>query len=613
MLSTISIIFNNPKDKNTEQNSIRLPELVAGEVIYEVHLQSSSFWISGTKKEIEKNVYEDSNVLVILYGYILHSQINYENNLAKELLDLFNKKQVNLYIELSGVFVLIIFNKKTNRLIISNDRLGVKPFYYYRSDNKFIFSSDIKSIALSGFIEKEVNWRAWGDIFNYGFIIGDETPFKKVFSLPMASVLTNNDDNFELKKYWSFNQIKINYKQSENEIIQKGIELLKKIAGRYNRFIRYAEFGLSGGYDSRCIACCLKYFSNIKFKTITSDLHAKGKRDVIIARELAKVLNINNSQVSDDNLYQKYFIDMIYLAEGMTFEHLWTMALRNSLKKSVDSFDGLIVDIFLSSKRSIRARASDKKDYSDEEIINFFLSDKRIAANKCIEFFNAEVKKLLAEDRNKFYEQIRDIQENKYKLKYLFINNRVKNSLAIASKKIIGSYINNHSFFIDNDFIDFCLSINPRVEVKQNIYFKILKRAFAEIMKIPTTNEYPPLFDIKKKVIYRIKDLTKNERLIKLFSLIGIDIKKYKKFNLKEKIPALPLSKEDENYLIDLINKLVFPKELNKELLLNEIAKNNTQKIETSNILIPIANFLVWYNLFIINRSVKELKSLLRI
>ena len=42
-----------------------------------------------------------------------------------------------------------ILDKKKHKLIISRDRYGVKPFYYYLNKNKIIFSSEIKGIYVS--------------------------------------------------------------------------------------------------------------------------------------------------------------------------------------------------------------------------------------------------------------------------------------------------------------------------------------------------------------------------------------------------------------------------------------------------------------------------------
>ena len=582
----------------------------SNEIKYELVQKDSGFWIAGDKTEFEETFFEDEHTLIVLRGYILHDEIDYELNIAKQLLQFYRLSGSDIFKEFSGVYNLIILEKESQKLIITNDRLGIKPFYYYQDDDKFIFASDIKTIALSNQIKKEINWRAWGDIFNYGFIIGEKTPFEKIYSLPMSSVLTYQNENLEIKKYWTFNQIKINYKQSEKETIEKGVEILKNITKKYDKFIKYVELPLSGGYDSRCIACCFKYYCNIKFDTITSNLHAKGKKDVLIAKELSKALDVKNTQVSDNNIYRKYFIDMVYLVNGMSFEHLWTMSLQDSLAKDANTFDGLIVDMLLSGRRSVRGRAADRKIYNDVEIVKFFTSGKKIMANKCIEFFSEDIKKSLIGEEAELLKQIENINENRYKLKFLFLNNRLKNSVAIASTQIVGKCAKVFSFFSDNDFIEFALTSPPKYEVKRDLYLKILQKAFPEIMRIPTTNKFPLFYDTKKKILGKLKKLLMNRNFIKALNRIGIDLKNYKKFKFLESFPVFPLNKEEERYLLHLIEVLDFPKELDKKSLLNEINKKILSGEKANYLIIPIANFGIWYNLFYLGKPIDELKSL---
>ena len=46
----------------------------------------------------------------------------------------------------NGMFALVIFDSIEKELFIARDRFGIKPFYYYLDDEKFIFASEIKSI-----------------------------------------------------------------------------------------------------------------------------------------------------------------------------------------------------------------------------------------------------------------------------------------------------------------------------------------------------------------------------------------------------------------------------------------------------------------------------------
>jgi hypothetical protein len=590
-------------------NSI-LTSLGSKENKLEVIHRDSKFLIAGDKSEYAESIFEDENVLIILRGYVLYEAIDYGLNIAKQLLQFYRLNGPDIFKELSGAYNVIIFEKEKQKLTITNDRLGMKPLYYYSDKDKFIFASDIKTIALSNQIKKEINWRAWGDIFNYGFIVGNETPFENILPLPMSSILTYEKGNLEIKEYWSFNQVKIDYKQSEKETIEKGVEILKNITKKYEKFVKYVELPLSGGYDSRCIACCLKYFSEIKFDTITSNLHGTGDRDSIIAKELAKKLEVENVQTSDNDLHKKYFLEMVYLVNGMTFGHLWAMSLSYNSKKNTSLFNGITADVILRLKSRIIKRDLKSKIYEDKVLVKFFINDVEFVSSNLREYFSTEIKKQMTVEEDAFLRQIKKIKEYKHKLTFLFLNNRTRNSLAIGANNILGFGKRVYLFFSDNDFIDFCLAIPPKYKIKRDIYFEILEKAFPQIMSIQSTNDSLLLKKFKKKIINSLKVLLIDDNLIKIFSFAGIDLKKYKKFKFLSKFSAFPLNKEDEKYLQGLIKKLDFPSELNKDLFFEQVEKEILKGEKMDHILIPIANFVVWYNLFYLGKSLDYLKSL---
>ena len=46
----------------------------------------------------------------------------------------------------NGMFALAIYDRQTSNFFAARDRFGIKPFYYYLDEDRFIFASEIKSI-----------------------------------------------------------------------------------------------------------------------------------------------------------------------------------------------------------------------------------------------------------------------------------------------------------------------------------------------------------------------------------------------------------------------------------------------------------------------------------
>ena len=52
----------------------------------------------------------------------------------------------NFVSKLNGMFSFCLHDKNTNKTILARDRFGKKPLYYYKDNNKFIFSSSLNLI-----------------------------------------------------------------------------------------------------------------------------------------------------------------------------------------------------------------------------------------------------------------------------------------------------------------------------------------------------------------------------------------------------------------------------------------------------------------------------------
>jgi asparagine synthase (glutamine-hydrolysing) len=66
--------------------------------------------------------------------------------------------------QLNGLFSFAIWDSERGSLFLARDHMGIKPLYYARTDNLFVFASEIKAIFASGFIGKAVNHNS---IFHY--------------------------------------------------------------------------------------------------------------------------------------------------------------------------------------------------------------------------------------------------------------------------------------------------------------------------------------------------------------------------------------------------------------------------------------------------------------
>jgi asparagine synthase (glutamine-hydrolysing) len=62
------------------------------------------------------------------------------------IIELFALYGVDIIKELNGMFTMAIWDTEKKELFLFRDRFGVKPLFYFKSGDDFIFSSELKSI-----------------------------------------------------------------------------------------------------------------------------------------------------------------------------------------------------------------------------------------------------------------------------------------------------------------------------------------------------------------------------------------------------------------------------------------------------------------------------------
>lgn len=504
---------------------------------------------------------------------------------------------------LNGFFVFSLYDAEKMSLQVVNDRCGMKPLYYFHSGPLSLFASEVKAIMEDDKVEKEVNWKAWSDFFSYGFMLGNKTPFKNVFSLPPATILTlTNSGGFSLRRYWNYSQIKVNHETSEKEFVQKGTELLKRAIQRQAKSLGECTVLLSGGYDSRFIASAIKYFTKISFETFTTkpslfldSARSLGGRlfhclDPIIAKEVAKALKVKNTYIPrPSNLFKKYLIEKVFLLDGMCLEHLWMLPVTEKLEKTKVNFDGLAGDVLLRGALITDEGLSsigDKKKLAyalDRQLQNYL----GYPTNIIIDLFKKPIRERLVSGIEEIIDEISEISDNENAITIFHMKNRTKNSISLLPNNLI----NKRTFclfpFLDKDLVEFSLTIPPQTKVFNKIYSLMLADLFPEIMRIPSTT-FLSIASIRK---WAKKYLVTFPMLLLRF-LVSSHSYSFR---------------EDIEFVLQILKSITIPEyiDLDKtKTMINKYLKNNKDPMP---FLVPIVEFCIWYNLFYLRKDIIHL------
>ncbi len=211
---------------------------------------------------------------------------------------------------LRGMFAFLIWDIENKTIFAARDVFGIKPFYYCKMGQNFIFGSEIKSFLKHPNFVKKLNKKALEQYLSFQYSPYNETFFEGVFKLPPAHFLIFKDGKIKIKKYYE-----INFNTDKNLSLQDCVEeieaVLKNSVNAHK--ISDVEVGslLSSGIDSSYIAS----ISNVD-KTFTVGFSDNEYNEIGYAQNLSNILGIENHNkiITDYEMWQifpkiQFFMD----------------------------------------------------------------------------------------------------------------------------------------------------------------------------------------------------------------------------------------------------------------------------------------------------------------
>ncbi len=187
-------------------------------------------------------------------GYAFRSQTDTEVILAAY--DAWGENCLNRF---NGMWAFAIWDVKKRELFCARDRFGVKPFYYFRDKENFVFASEIKCILTHPRVRREPN----ENIIAH-FLIenirdwNDETFFRDIFQLQPGHCLRICKGAIDIRPYYRLDpDQKPSSGLSDEAAAERFYELFEDAVKLRLRSDVPVGSCLSGGLDSSSIVCVL--------------------------------------------------------------------------------------------------------------------------------------------------------------------------------------------------------------------------------------------------------------------------------------------------------------------------------------------------------------------
>ena len=524
--------------------------------------------------------FQELKKTLIHKGYVFRTKSDTEVIISGY--DYYGKK---IFSKLSGMWSIVIFDKKKNKLIFSRDIFGEKPLYVHSHKKELLFGSEIK------FLEKIINKKFKPNIdkikktFTLGYksIFHDNETFckeVKMFPNGYTSDLDLQNNKIKKYKYWKLPKVS---KFNNSLILAKKIIKKKIIKSVKRKFISDVPCGvsLSGGIDSSIIAGLVKKelkYKKVKFfSLIDKGIYNEG--DLIQKTEKFLNIRVNKISINYDNFLNR-LRDLIryYDSPISTITYFIQSQLIQKVRKqrvkvllggtgADEQFTGYY-DHFLQHYQDLKNNKK-KNEFEDDwknsilpfirnknlQKINFY-DEKR---NQYKNIFSSNVHNLTY---LKFNKKIR-IKEKKYSKNRL--KNRMLNELFHEITPITLNHedlncmkhsIENRSPFLDKEIIDYTQRLDNSILINGNRQKVLLRETFKNYL-------HPDVYNFKQKVgfnaslYYFLKKENKNK--LKKFFHEKSEISKLVNMKLLYKnIKQCKISADFAKFLFQVISMKIF-------------------------------------------------------
>lgn len=280
-------------------------------------------YVGGLSYKCKQNdYYENEEYLILICGLVYHrlcSSDDLNPIYADEILNKFLKEGNDFLDKVKGNFIIVIYNKSMNSLILAKDQLGLKYIYYRTKGSLFYISTNLSDFKKIPYL---YNRSAILEKILFTYPIGSESFIEGAYFLEQGSLLKIDNSGLKTKSYFKIDNIFSHELKPKPFDKQHFLELFEKSVLQRANASTKINVALTGGFDGRSIVSVL-----LKNKR---RLHAysfgkQGGENTKVPLLVASKLNLDYSPIYLDeeyeNNYAKCALDSIYFSDGIsTFE-----------------------------------------------------------------------------------------------------------------------------------------------------------------------------------------------------------------------------------------------------------------------------------------------------
>jgi asparagine synthetase B (glutamine-hydrolysing) len=457
---------------------------------FRVFLSRSDDWsVWGPYTQEDKNVFIALSGRVALDNWVWDQtrRLDGEGGLAcKAIYNMYKSKGIESLKNLSGNFVVMIFDGKADKFYIINDRCGMFPcFVGKRRNNELVFCSHPDVLAEFLGSSHDLDVTSLAEFLITGRVSFPYTYYKTIEALDCGCIYTIDlEEEIALckskEKYFDF-EFMIDPRLSECDLAEELAAVFKKAVNRrISPLFGQSAISLSGGLDARAILCCVSDLDNVCAFTFFDEPNYEYR----IAEVIAKEAGVKMFPLKRDFDYYGNAAEMGTRISGgfgsISMNHY--LGFRTTLRTSGigNVISGLYCDylfkgLLLDKNKNRFTRTEVVSEFRYESYEPYFLLNT-LHWNRVRERLDNTFPERLKNDKS-------DIGRLRIEAKRIFpLCYDLEN---LVPQRVMPWYLPT----IDNELIDLYLKIPPRYKLNVSIFSRVVEMLCnKKFLRIPNSN-----------------------------------------------------------------------------------------------------------------------------
>jgi asparagine synthase (glutamine-hydrolysing) len=199
---------------------------------------------------------------------------------------------------LRGMYTFAIWDKVERELFVARDRLGVKPLYYYKNENQFVFASEIRAILTVEGIERKLDHGAIAEYFRYQSVGFPFSSIQGISQMEAGTWMLVKKGKIQSQKYWDPSKRNFEFEFAHKKDVEKKVKelMLQSVKRRLVSDVPVGAF-LSGGIDSSAIVGLMVEAGDTSPNTFNISFDESEFDESEYANIIAKKFNTRHTQI----------------------------------------------------------------------------------------------------------------------------------------------------------------------------------------------------------------------------------------------------------------------------------------------------------------------------